>query len=73
MLNRVHVWAVVAAMMIGGAAALAEIKGDPAAGEGKAGRCGGCLGFDGYCEDATFTRLAGQYEANIAKQFSDFQ
>jgi len=73
MLNRLHVWAVVAAMMIGGSAAQAEIKGDPAAGEGKAGLCGGCHGFDGNSEDATFPRLAGQYEAYIAKQISDFQ
>src|SRR3569832_1136430 len=59
--------------MIGGSAAQAEINGDPAAGEGKAGLCGGCHGFDGNSEDATFPRQAGQYEAYIAKQISDIQ
>lgn len=73
MLKRLHVWAVVAAMMVGGSVAQAQTKGDPAAGEGKAGLCGGCHGFDGNSEDATFPRLAGQYEAYIAKQVVDFQ
>lgn len=73
MRNKLHVWAVAAAMLMGVAAAQAEIKGDPAAGEGKAGLCGGCHGFDGNSEDATFPRLAGQYEKYIAKQIHDFQ
>ena len=73
MLKRLHVWALVAAMMVGGSVAQAQTKGDPAAGEGKAGLCGGCHGFDGNSEDATFPRLAGQYEAYIAKQVVDFQ
>ena len=74
MLKRLHVWAVVAAMALGGSAVQAASKGgDPAAGEGKAGLCGGCHGGDGNSEDATFPRLAGQYESYIAKQISDFQ
>lgn len=73
MLKRLHVWAVVAAMAVGGSAVQAATKGDPAAGEGKAGLCGGCHGGDGNSEDATFPRLAGQYESYIAKQISDFQ
>lgn len=73
MLKRLHVWAVVAAMAVGSSAVQAAPKGDPAAGEGKAGLCGGCHGGDGNSEDATFPRLAGQYESYIAKQISDFQ
>lgn len=73
MLKGLQVWAWVAAMVLGAAAAQAETKGDPAAGEAKAGLCGGCHGFDGNSEDATFPRLAGQYETYIAKQIADFQ
>lgn len=73
MRNRLHVWMVAVAMMAGVSAAQAETKGDPAAGEAKAGLCGGCHGFDGNSEDATFPRLAGQYEGYIAKQIRDFQ
>lgn len=73
MLNRLHVWALVGAMVVGVPAVQAQTKGDPAAGEGKAGLCGGCHGFDGNSEDATFPRLAGQYETYIAKQIADFQ
>ncbi len=40
-------------------AAQAANIGDPAAGEAKAGLCGGCHGFDGNSEDATYPRLAG--------------
>jgi cytochrome c553 len=51
----------------------AEPLGDAAAGESKAGLCGGCHGFDGNSEDATFPRLAGQYAGYIVKQIKDFQ
>ena len=66
---------VVAAVMLGGftAGAQAAPIGDAAAGEGKAGMCGGCHGFDGNSEDATFPRLAGQYAGYIVKQVKDFQ
>ncbi len=47
--------------------------GDPAAGEAKAALCGGCHGMDGNSPDATFPRLAGQYEGYIVKQLRDFQ
>jgi len=51
----------------------AEPLGDAAAGEAKAGLCGGCHGFDGNSEDATYPRLAGQYAGYIVKQIKDFQ
>lgn len=54
-------------------AAQAANIGDPAAGEAKAGLCGGCHGFDGNSEDATYPRLAGQYAGYIVKQVKDFQ
>lgn len=54
-------------------AAQAANIGDPVAGEGKAGLCGGCHGFDGNSEDATYPRLAGQYAGYIVKQIKDFQ
>lgn len=56
-----------------GVTAQAADIGDAAAGEGKAGLCGGCHGFDGNSEDATYPRLAGQYAGYIVKQIKDFQ
>ncbi|MFQ5469207.1 MAG: c-type cytochrome [Gammaproteobacteria bacterium] len=53
--------------------ALAATAGDPAAGEAKSALCGGCHGVDGNSQDATFPRLAGQYEAYIVKQIREFQ
>ena len=61
------------AMALGGVALNAQAAGDAAAGEGKAGMCGGCHGFDGNSEDAAYPRLAGQYEGYIVKQVRDFQ
>ena len=74
MWNKMQVWGAVVAMVMGvSLAQAAELPGDPAAGEAKAGLCGGCHGFDGNSEDATFPRLAGQYANYIAKQIADFQ
>ncbi len=66
---------VVAAVALGGFTAVAQAApiGDAAAGEGKAGLCGGCHGFDGNSEDAVYPRLAGQYAGYIVKQVKDFQ
>ncbi|HHH36198.1 MAG TPA: cytochrome c4 [Gammaproteobacteria bacterium] len=47
--------------------------GDPKAGEAKSALCGGCHGPDGNSPDATFPRLAGQYEGYIVKQIHDFK
>lgn len=65
----------VVVMTMGGYAAVAHAEplGDAAAGEAKAGLCGGCHGFDGNSEDATYPRLAGQYAGYIVKQIKDFQ
>ena len=65
----------IAAVALGGftAGAQAAPIGDAVAGEGKAGLCGGCHGFDGNSEDATYPRLAGQYAGYIVKQVKDFQ
>jgi len=65
----------VAAIALGGAVATAQAApiGDPVAGEGKAGLCGGCHGMDGNSADATYPRLAGQYAGYIVKQVKDFQ
>jgi len=66
----------VAAVALGGFTAgvqAAGMIGDPVAGEEKAGLCGGCHGFDGNSEDATYPRLAGQYAGYIVKQVKDFQ
>lgn len=64
----------VAAVVMSGFAVGAHAQiGDPVAGEGKAGLCGGCHGFDGNSEDATYPRLAGQYAGYIVKQVKDFQ
>ncbi|HHM05066.1 MAG TPA: cytochrome c4 [Gammaproteobacteria bacterium] len=74
MQKTLQVWLVVLAMSLGvGGVAQAGTKGDPAAGEAKAGLCGGCHGFDGNSADATFPRLAGQYADYIVKQIRDFQ
>ncbi len=65
----------VVAIALGGAVANLQAApiGDAAAGEGKAGLCGGCHGFDGNSEDANYPRLAGQYAGYIVKQVKDFQ
>lgn len=63
----------VAAVALSGFAVSAHAAGDAAAGEGKAGLCGGCHGMDGNSEDATYPRLAGQYAGYIVKQVKDFQ
>ncbi len=66
--------------LLGGLASLVLVSGvhaskpgDPVAGEMSAGLCGGCHGMDGNSPDATFPRLAGQYEMYIVKQIRDFQ
>lgn len=66
--------------LLGGLASLVLVSGahaakvgDPVAGEMQAGLCGGCHGGDGNSPDATFPRLAGQYEMYIVKQIRDFQ
>jgi cytochrome c553 len=53
--------------------ALAEMKGDVAAGEAKAAMCIGCHGAGGNSEVAMFPRLAGQFPAYITKQVRDFK
>lgn len=64
-------WALATLLTTAGASYAAG--GDPKAGQDKAGMCGGCHGFDGNSEDATFPRLAGQYADYIVKQIKDFQ
>ncbi len=69
-------FAAVAVVMVMGCyttALQAEPIGDAAAGQEKAGLCGGCHGADGNSEDATNPRLAGQYAGYIVKQIKDFQ
>ena len=61
-----------AALLMFVGAAYAE-QGDPVAGEGKAAMCGGCHGFDGNSDEASFPSLAGQYGGYIYKQVKDFQ
>ncbi len=65
-------WAVGVVLALSGGLAAAG-GGDPVAGEAKAGLCGGCHGFDGNSEDASYPRLAGQYADYIVKQVVDFQ
>ena len=65
-------WGLVISFVSGSALAAYE-GGDPAAGEAKAALCAGCHGGDGNSPDATFPRLAGQYEGYIVKQIRDFQ
>ncbi len=65
-------WAVGMVLALSGGLAAAG-GGDPVAGEAKAGLCGGCHGFDGNSEDASYPRLAGQYADYIVKQVVDFQ
>lgn len=62
-----------AATMLGGAATQVLAAGNAKEGEMKAALCQGCHGMDGNSPDATFPRLAGQYEGYIVKQIKDFQ
>lgn len=73
-LRKVRHFAVAMSVIVAGFGGVAHAGGgDPVAGEAKAGLCGGCHGFDGNSEDATYPRLAGQYEGYIVKQVMDFQ
>ncbi len=49
------------------------ITGNPAAGKEKAAVCAGCHGEDGNSQDPNFPRLAGQYEAYLAKALADYK
>ncbi|TCV96125.1 cytochrome c553 [Luteibacter rhizovicinus] len=56
------------------AEATAAVKpGDATAGAGKAAACGACHGMDGNSSDAQYPRLAGQNEAYIVRQLTDFK
>lgn len=70
--KKIGMWAL-AALLTTTAGVSHAAGGDPKAGQDKAGMCGGCHGFDGNSEDATFPRLAGQYADYIVKQIKDFQ
>lgn len=49
------------------------ILGDAAAGEGKSAVCGACHGGDGNSAAAMYPKLAGQNEAYIARQLTQFK
>lgn len=49
------------------------ILGDAAAGEGKSAVCGACHGADGNSAAAMYPKLAGQNEAYIARQLTQFK
>lgn len=53
--------------------AAVNAQGDVEAGQAKSALCGGCHGFDGNSDDASFPRLAGQYADYITKQLTDFK
>ncbi|WP_130617356.1 c-type cytochrome [Dyella amyloliquefaciens] len=56
------------------AEATAAVKpGDATAGAGKAAACGACHGMDGNSSDAQYPKLAGQHEAYIVRQLTDFK
>lgn len=56
------------------APATAALKpGDATAGQAKAAVCGACHGLDGNSSDAQYPKLAGQNEAYIARQLTDFK
>lgn len=49
------------------------VYGDAKTGAGKAAVCGACHGSDGNPTDKQYPRLAGQNEAYIARQITNFQ
>ncbi|MBB3226208.1 cytochrome c553 [Luteibacter sp. Sphag1AF] len=54
--------------------ATAAVKpGDAAQGQGKAAVCGACHGMDGNSTDPQYPKLAGQSEAYIVRQLTDFK
>lgn len=56
------------------AEATAAVKpGDATAGQGKAAACGACHGMDGNSTDPQYPKLAGQSEAYIAHQLTNFK
>ena len=63
-----------AAVTAPAATATAALKpGDATAGQAKAAVCGACHGLDGNSSDAQYPKLAGQNEAYIARQLTDFK
>jgi cytochrome c553 len=65
-----------AAVAATGAPANAEAvvkPGDATAGQGKAAVCGACHGLDGNSSDPQYPKLAGQNEAYIVRQLTDFK
>lgn len=78
MWNKAHLWATILALALSTGVAQADfgtygMKGDPKAGADKSAVCQGCHGATGNSEDATFPRLAGQYDRYIAKEVEDFK
>lgn len=51
----------------------AQAAGDPTKGKDLAAMCEGCHGEKGHSLDATFPKLAGQFEKYIEKQMVDYQ
>ena len=47
--------------------------GDPNAGRAKAVICIGCHGADGNSSNATYPKLAGQWQGYLEKQLRDFK
>ncbi len=62
-----------AAAPVASAEASAAKPGDAAAGQTKAAVCGACHGIDGNSADAQYPKLAGQSEAYIVRQLTDFK
>jgi len=49
------------------------IAGDAAAGKAKSATCAGCHGANGISAVPTYPNLAGQKEAYLAKQITDYK
>jgi cytochrome c553 len=49
------------------------VTGNVAAGKQKAAACASCHGEDGNSQDASYPRLAGQYESYIIKSLEDYK
>ncbi len=64
---------VVAATLSSPALATGTLKGDPAAGQGKAVTCGACHGADGNSVVPNFPKLAGLGEKYLLKQMKDIR
>jgi cytochrome c553 len=73
MKHRNHITPIVFAALLAALPALAQAKGDPAAGKEKSVTCQACHGLDGKSIAPNYPNLAGQHESYLVKALADYR